>query len=935
MRKPALLLLCLVCCLGLLPSLQAQTLYSEPFDTPGEGAVGGSTVSITPASNGQWSVTGDLSGLTASSDWLQTIAVSGNTLLEARDVDNEVCFQSSAIDISSAGSVDISIDFSETGTHETSDYIDVILIVDGVETQIPSFNGLGDASHTLVDDFAPFTLTETGISGSSLVIKVCFLNGAGSERYRMDNVLVEAGSTTPPPPPVLPAAVINEIHYNPSQPDDDYEFVELYNPGTTPVSLAGWTLTDGEGTFTFPSGASIAADEYIVVAANAATYSGNGYQVFEWPGNLILSNGGDQAILRDASSTLIDEVSYDDGNGWPTAADGSGPSLELNDPTLDNSLPASWSASSGNGGTPGAANSAFTGAGCTLQLSLDEALCESVTAGTTGDTYAAFVAFTGGTGDVISITPNSGTLSALSDDPDAVADGLLLIEGIAEGTDLELTVSSTNGCSFTFTVPAPACVPPAPVVINEIHYNGLTGGADPDEFIELLNIGTDPVDLSGYTFTSGVTFTFPAGAMIMPGEYVVLAVDAALFEATYGCAPDYEFGGGLSNGGETVRLESGDGTVIDEVPYDDGSGWPTAADGNGPSLELLDPASDNSNPASWTTSLIDGGTPGADNQGIKTGCGVNAPSNLTLTYNVQFLPELTWMDNSSNEDGFMLERSIAGGPFMPVASQMGTPVSIGADQTSYTDTVLVFGQQVTYRVKAFNATDVSPYSNEVSFAQPATVLDLDLSFDCYDVAAGELVWNVNNPNPMVVPGIYAQWWSMQRDTVFNLPGDNSFRTMLNAQNPATFGDDNITGIWWIDETLAPDIVFDLVTNIDYTQTCAATRQAVASSNDASALVQSNLRHFLRVPSREVQQATMMADIQMYPNPTTGKLNIESPMVQGAGTLKVYNQMGQLVMEQQMELLSLTKTNLDALQTGMYLVRIETELGTTTRQLIKR
>ena len=62
---------------------------------------------------------------------------------------------------------------------------------------------------------------------------------------------------------------------------------------------------------------------------------------------------------------LIDSLEYDDTDPWPSESDGSGPTLELLNPLLDNSLPSSWSYSADNG-SPGQINTAFQ------TLSLDE-----------------------------------------------------------------------------------------------------------------------------------------------------------------------------------------------------------------------------------------------------------------------------------------------------------------------------------------------------------------------------------------------------------------------------------------------------------------------------------------------------------------------------------------------------------------------------------
>ncbi len=60
------------------------------------------------------------------------------------------------------------------------------------------------------------------------------------------------------------------------------------------------------------------------------------------------------------------------------------------------------------------------------------------------------------------------------------------------------------------------------VVINEIHY-------DPDvktelvEFIELYNTGPTDVDLAGWYFSDGITYQFPAGAILPVDGYIIVA----------------------------------------------------------------------------------------------------------------------------------------------------------------------------------------------------------------------------------------------------------------------------------------------------------------------------------------------------------------------------------------------------------------------------
>jgi len=74
---------------------------------------------------------------------------------------------------------------------------------------------------------------------------------------------------------------------------------------------------------------------------------------------------------------------------------------------------------------------------------------------------------------------------------------------------------------------------------------------------------------------------------------------------------------GFSGGGEEVRLFNANNDLIDHVIYDDDPPWPTESDGEGPTLELINPDLDNAMVESWSAS--DGyGSPGAINSSYLT-----------------------------------------------------------------------------------------------------------------------------------------------------------------------------------------------------------------------------------------------------------------------------------------------------------------------------
>ena len=72
----------------------------------------------------------------------------------------------------------------------------------------------------------------------------------------------------------------------------------------------------------------------------------------------------------------------------------------------------------------------------------------------------------------------------------------------------------------------------AAIVINEVHC-APDPKTQPHEFIELHNTGTAAVDLGGWALTNGVSVTFPAGTLLAPGGYLLVAEDPAALLAAW------------------------------------------------------------------------------------------------------------------------------------------------------------------------------------------------------------------------------------------------------------------------------------------------------------------------------------------------------------------------------------------------------------------
>ena len=105
----------------------------------------------------------------------------------------------------------------------------------------------------------------------------------------------------PPEPKPLPSSSIlriNEIFPDPDTPQDAGEYIELFNPNDTLVSLSGWKVADATGTntYVFPDKTSIPALGYIVITDVDFSFS--------------LNNGKETVTLLDPAGTLIDTVTY-------------------------------------------------------------------------------------------------------------------------------------------------------------------------------------------------------------------------------------------------------------------------------------------------------------------------------------------------------------------------------------------------------------------------------------------------------------------------------------------------------------------------------------------------------------------------------------------------------------------------------------------------
>jgi hypothetical protein len=221
--------------------------------------------------------------------------------------------------------------------------------------------------------------------------------------------------------------------------------------------------------------------------------------------------------------------------------------------------------------------------------------------------------------------------------------------------------------------------------ISEINYNPADRAADEAlvdhdefEFLELVNVGDQPIDLEGVQLvqvvregeTEGIRFNFGA-QLLQPSERIVVARNRDAFVSRYGEAPRLAdgqgdagrfgiFSGQLANGGESLTLVDPYGAVIQQFAFDDG--WYGETDGEGFTLEFADPTMADTDawnlPRNWLPSSIPNGTPGS-------GATVPGDANLDGQFNTSDLilalqagqyedgvaGNSTWAEGDWNGDG--------------------------------------------------------------------------------------------------------------------------------------------------------------------------------------------------------------------------------------------------------------------------------------------
>jgi hypothetical protein len=457
--------------------------------------------------------------------------------------------------------------------------------------------------------------------------------------------------------------VITEVMYNPRpvpglSTNFTLEFIELFNSKPWDENLGGFSIS-GSVQYAIPSNTVLRAGAYLVVARVPGLVQTN-YGITNvlgpWDGASTNRLPTERGIvrLRNRQGAVLLEINYQDSPPWPEGVDGTGHSLVLARPSFGEDDFRAWSESDTVGGSPGRADPIPNEPLASIFINEWQNHSDPVDwvelynhSNIPADVSGAWLSDDPTTNKFRipngTIIPARGFLAYDQSQLgfELFAGGETVFFWNANQTRLIDVIDfrgqsnnvssgrSPDGGPIQYglasrTQGAPNSQPMRyPVVINEIMFNPISGNTD-DDYLEIYNRSTRAVSLAGWEFIIGITYTFPTNPVTvnMPaGAHWILARNPTNLFAIYSnLNASNTFGpydGTLANGGERVTFAAADYDIVNnggsstieklnvpisDVSYGDGGKWGNWSDGQGSSLELIDPEADTHHPSNWADS---------------------------------------------------------------------------------------------------------------------------------------------------------------------------------------------------------------------------------------------------------------------------------------------------------------------------------------------
>ncbi len=256
-----------------------------------------------------------------------------------------------------------------------------------------------------------------------------------------------------------------------------------------------------------------------------------------------------------------------------------------------------------------------------------------------------------------------------------------------------------------------------------------------------------------------------------------------------------------------------------------------------------------------------------------------APTNLSFIRNNDLTAELSWDDNSSFEYGYILEKKT-------ISSNYQLLDTIQADVTTYLDSQDSLQTIYNFRVRAFNPTGNSPYSNEVTIYHPLEIppspanLYISSQIGIFPV----LTWSDNS--------VYEDGFILER-----------------SENGSGF----------IPIKLLP--VNSIATVDSSLNTSGSFEYRMIAFNSSGNSAPGNIVLYSLTSSHEAIDGEIV-NINLYPNPIEDHLQIINTGIERKGKWELTSLIGQSILNGEEILSSSKRIDLRTLPSGFYLFRIE-------------
>ncbi len=279
--------------LAVAPLAGQTTLYSETFtNQEGKGFTGPSTTDLNGVS---WTL--DVSGGTYNdaNDYFKV----DNGELEARDLGGESIWYSDTVDINGYTNVTFSFDLREEGDIENSDYVNVEYSTNNGATytrvvrQPYQFTYTGDtilSGGNYIYDDADFStaanntinVSESGLSGSSFILKITLRNNSSSEYMMVDNVSIQGTAAGP--------TTWNGSSWSNGAPDANTDAVIDGNVAPGSFTCKDLTINSSRALV-------FGTNQTVTVSGTSVTNNGFGFIAADASGSVVFDNDGNTITL--------------------------------------------------------------------------------------------------------------------------------------------------------------------------------------------------------------------------------------------------------------------------------------------------------------------------------------------------------------------------------------------------------------------------------------------------------------------------------------------------------------------------------------------------------------------------------------------------------------------------------------------------------------